>query len=551
LTVLEPFPGTRVIPIGGVGEFGANATVIQTPGATVLVDFGIMFPPNQRQPGVDFYINDPQLLLDQFPELSAVFITHAHEDHIGGVPFLLKHADLEVYATPYAAHILRIAMEGAPQPHVTRVRLNQPVVHGDLSVEYIGMTHSIAEACALCVETPHGRIVHTGDFKVDPLPGDDWPFQSERLGQLGEEGVDLLIMDSTNATKRGFCPPELEIEPYLDRIVAEADGRVLFTTFSSHIPRLRRLIHIARRHGRKIALVGRSFHKHFHAALDTGNLAYQPGAFVELEAALDMPDDEVLFVIAGSQGEAQSSLTRVAGEGVKGLRVHAGDHVVFSSKAIPGNERLIALLASDFERKGATVHTERTAFIHTSGHGFREDLAYMLSLVRPRTVVPIHGEFHQLLEHFHWLKALIDEDQSVMLIEDGDILAMVDGEVDVAGVAATGMTPIDGNQLAPLSPEILRDRKNMMYSGLILISGQIPVRGDKGAFDIAAHGLAESEPGRVIAAIHGALRRLRFSQALTEPQWAEAIFRETKSALRPVFSGRPLIKVTLNGRILV
>ena len=539
---------TRVIPIGGVGEFGANATIIETAETTVLVDYGLMFPPNQRQPGVDFFVNDPELLLEQFPRLSALFVTHAHEDHIGGIGFLLEKRNLPIYTMPYTAKMLARAFTYfKADPEIVETTRNQPVCHGDLSVEFIGVTHSIAQACALAIRTPDGTIVHTGDFKVDPAPPDDWPFQSDRLRELGEQGVDLLIMDSTNAGKQGFCPSERELVPHLEREIGEAKGRILFTTFSSHMPRIKNLKRIARRLGRRIAFLGRGFHRHFSISQDIGYVDHQPDVFATLEEALALPDHKVILVLTGSQAETQSALMRVAGDGLKGVKIRAGDRIIFSSKAIPGNERAIALLSADLERKGAEVITEKTHHVHTSGHGFREDLTYMLMLTQPKTVVPIHGEFSHLLHHFQWLRSLINPRQQSLLVENGDILELKNGETERGPSLPTAMIPIDGTRNIPLENRVVRERKDLMYSGLVLIVIRQVKRGHQ--FEVSTNGMAESFPDEVAAYLEKILAKLSLP-GTTRAEWADEVYFTIKKTVKKVFGLRPVIRVIVEGHIL-
>ena len=543
---------TRVIPLGGVGEFGANATIIQSGETTILIDFGIMFPPDQRQPGVEFYINDPERIKSQFPDLSAIFVTHAHEDHIGGIPFLLGHVDVPIYTMPYTAQCIRNACSHFKNldAKIHTVTLNQPIRHGDLAVEFIGVTHSIAQACALAISTIDGTILHSGDFKVDPLPGDAYPFQSERLAELGNSGVvALLIMDSTNAHKPGFSPGEEQINPVLFEKINEAEGRIFFTTFSSHMPRLKNLELIARKTNRKIALVGRGFRKHFQTSTDTGYIK-PSDVFVNEKTLNKLEDNRVIVVVTGSQGEQQSALVRIGKGEINGLAFKSGDTIIFSSKAIPGNERQIALLASDFERRGLTVITERQAQVHTSGHAYRDDLAYLLSLTRPRAVAPIHGEFHHLLSHHGWLKTLVSEDQTVHLIQDGDIISIDDRESWISGQIETGMIPVDGNQDLPISSQTLKERKDMMYSGMLLLNVSTDEDQPEPFIEAECHGMVQAReniiPERVISALQG----LDLDLMQTDEERCDQIFRQTRRSLKKLMYGRPLIKIVLNGRIV-
>jgi ribonuclease J len=551
MSMLESVEGMRLVPLGGVGEFGANATIVQTRETTILVDCGLMFPPDQRQPGVDYYVNDPERIEESFPDLSAVFLTHGHEDHIGGLGFLLRRMPVHVYTMPYTAALIRrrVQYNDIPPVKIHQVGLNKTVSYGDLEIEFIGVTHSIIQACALSIKSPFGHIIHSGDFKVDPLPGDGFPFQSERLAELGREGVDLLIMDSTNATKTGFCPPEDDIMPELESQIAGASGRVFLTTFSSHIPRVRKLIYAARRLNRKMVLIGRSFQKHFQAAQVSGYLGAEADEVIGLEQARQFSDRELLFIVTGSQAERRSALHMIGSGGFRGLRFQAGDRLIFSSKNIPGNERQIMLFASDLERQGVEVINSRGAPVHTSGHAFRDDLAYLLRLTQPRFVAPIHGEYHQLFSHHQWLRQLIADDQEVLLLEDGDVLDIAEGKVRHVGKIEVGMIPIDGNQNLPLNREILRERKDMMYNGLVLINITIPGGRKASTFEVVVHGMVEPKPGVHARAIREAVSEINYGACRDADVWADEIYRTVKQLMRRAVGGRPLLKVIINGKI--
>jgi len=552
MTIQDPDPSTRVIPIGGVGEFGANATIVQTASTTVLVDFGLMFPPDSSKPGVDFYINDIDLLETHFPKLDAVFLTHGHEDHIGGLSFLLRRFDVPLITLPYTVGIIRKSMSYYKdiKADLRPAELNQPVTIGDIEVEFVGVTHSIIQACALSIKTPGGHLVHTGDFKVDPLPGDNHPFQSKRFAELGEMGVDLLIMDSTNATKTGFCPSDYEIVPNLKDLILNAQGRVFLTTFSSHMPRIKKLKQVARQTGRKIIFIGRSFQKHFQLSLETSYMALKPDLFADVEDVPGIPDDQIIFVVTGSQAEQRSALSRISKTGFKGIRFKAGDLAIFSSKTIPGNERRIGLLTSHLQRDGVKVIVEKGTSVHTSGHGYQEDIAYMLALTKPRIVAPIHGEFHQLLSHHSWLQTLIGEDQRVLFIEDGDVVTLCNGDARCIDTIETRLTPIDGNQNLPIPSRVISERKDMMYSGLLLINAHVRPDDNYSNYEVVSHGVVETSEGACAKVLTGALQALTMAEDATEEAMVTSIRQCLKKTLRRFFVGRPFIKLILNGHIV-
>ncbi len=533
----------QIIPLGGVGAFGANATIFRTESTSILVDFGLMFPPDSRQPGVDYYIIDPDFLLTNFPKLDAICITHGHEDHIGALPFLLARLDVPVFTMPYTADLIRQKCRHL-KPSLKTVSLNKPISIGDIQVEFVGVTHSIIQACALAIHANGSSVIHSGDFKVDALPGDEYPFQWQRFQQLGEDGIDLLIMDSTNAAKPGFCPSDAEIVDTIEDHIRQAKGRVFFTTFSSHMPRLKKLKRIAKAAGRKVVLLGRSFQRHYMASIDAAYLAHDPDTFISMQEAESVPDEQLIYVVTGSQGERSAVLAKLTHDEFQGLRLDQGDTVIFSSKTIPGNERVIALLISDLENKAVHVIAASKYPIHTSGHGYREDMAFLYSLTKARHVIPIHGEFNFLLQHYRWLQELLGSDQRTHLIQTGDVVELKGDQLVINDPYQVPLLPIDGNQDVPLDTKTLRDRKDMMYSGLIVVSAHT---GESINVEIATHGLAEKEPGLLASEMAKTLTRVLSKQRAADPH--AILKRESKKFLKTKFFGRPLIKIIVDGHM--
>lgn len=541
---------TRFIPVGGVGEFGANASILKTSTTTVLIDFGLMFPPDSRKPGVDYYVVNPQKLLAAFPDIQAIFLTHGHEDHIGGLPHLLPHRNLPVFALPYTARLVAEKFhDQAFTPVLQEVELNQAIPFGDIQVTFLGVTHSIQHACSLAIDTPAGRLIHSGDFKVDPLPEDNHPFQSEHFRQWGKKGVDILLMDSTNATKPGFCPSDQALLPHWENIISQAQGRVFFATFSSHMPRVKKIIKLAAKLGRKVAFLGRSLKRHMKIAVETGYLGLRADVMVSFEQAMKIPEDTILFVMTGSQGEPRSATARILRNDYKGLAFNSRDTVIFASKAIPGNERQMALLCSDMERKGITVVTGKDQPVHASGHAYREELAYLLCLTNPKTAIPIHGEFHHLLKHFQWLNQIMDDHGQLLLIEDGDQVVLDSSGTRLEQNIRVELLPIDGNQELPLENSLIRQRKDMMYSGLLIIAWHHQEKSAEPLIQVSTCGMVLADPDESMARITVELQRMDYRQYVNDDLWASTLRKTARSVLRQFFYGRPLIKCIVNGNI--
>ena len=532
---------TQIIPLGGLGQFGANATIIKTRRSTILVDFGLMFPPDKRQPGVDFYINDPQKILDHWPKLEALFITHGHEDHIGGLFYLLKKKNIPVFATAYTGALIASADPMVKKLDLRVVEPLVPVTVGDISVEYIPVTHSIAKAACLFFQTPGGTILHSGDFKLDPMQGDGDSFGVDRLSELAQEGIDLLLMDSTNAGQAGFSGSEAELLDSYRQILQSSPGRVLISTFSSSLPRLINVSRIAKEFNRKVALVGRSFKRHFDAAVKTGYIVPDE-TFVSIEDAMILPSSEVLLFVTGSQGEVNAALTKIAHKTHQEIQLQSSDTVIFASRAIPGNERGIALLRSHLERSGCKVITPAHSKVHVSGHAYREELAFLANLTLPGTVMPIHGEFTMLNQNYNWLKTLGEDRRTILLRSNGDEIVLKQGVCSSGKKWEVELLPVDGNQLVPISNRSLKQRKDLMYSGLVLISG---TRGfGEMRWDVETAGIAEETPGNMKNLVLNHLNKHSQNTA------RDNLKRELKKAIRPHFRGMPVIKIILEGKII-
>jgi ribonuclease J len=457
----------RVIPLGGLGEIGLNLLILEYGDAAIAIDCGVMFPDEQML-GVDVAIPDLTYLRTLDERFKAIFLTHGHEDHIGALPYVLGEFDVPVYGTPLTIGFVRSRLREHELPATLAVYEDEPIRVGPFAIEPFAVTHSIPDSVGLVIRTPVGTVVHTGDFKLDQTPLDGRLPDLGRLAELGAEGVLLMMSDSTNVEHAGLTPSERSVGVHLEQIFREATGRVLVTTFSSHIHRMQQVIDLATRFGRKVGLAGRSLTSHVATARDLGLLRVADGTLVDLAVLRDLPRNEVTLITAGSQAEAASALVRIAMNAHKQVVLTPGDVVVLSSRIIPGNERAISSLVNHLYRRGATVHYGRSAPIHVSGHASQEELKLVLNLVRPRHFVPVHGEYRHLVRHLQLAGEVGVPADGCHLLEDGDVLEILSDGAERAERVPAGRVFVDGKGIGEVGDVVLRDRRHLSEDGLVL-----------------------------------------------------------------------------------
>ena len=461
----------EVVPLGGLGEFGMNMTAFSWGDTTMVVDAGAMFP-GPELPGVDLVV--PDLAYLQGRRVAALVLTHGHEDHIGGVPYVWPLVDGPVYGTPLTLALVEPKLaehEIEPDGRLQAVAAGSRVRVGPFEVEFVQVTHSIPDAVALAIHTPIGTVVHTGDFKVDHTPLDGRHFDLHRFATLGTEGVLALLADSTNIDRPGVTGSELDVLGAFEEIFTSATGLLVVATFSSSLYRMQILVRLAERFNRKVAFVGRGMVQNSEIALRLGHLSMPAGLQIRDSDVPSYPPHQVLCITTGSQGEPRSALSRIAIDDHRHVKLAPGDTVVLSARAIPGNEKAIGRIVNHVTRRGAGVVTEAHRHVHVSGHASEEELKLVLSLVRPRYFVPIHGEYRQLAEHRRVAERVTAGSGRVMdvlLIEDGDVLRFDGRGAALAGKAPTGRVLIDDTRVGEVADEVLRDRRHLAVDGIVL-----------------------------------------------------------------------------------
>jgi ribonuclease J len=461
----------EVVPLGGLGEFGMNMTAISWGDTTVVVDAGAMFP-GPELPGVDLVV--PELTYLQDRRVAALLLTHGHEDHIGGVPYVWPLLDGPVLATPLTLALVEPKLdehEIEPAGRLRAVTAGDRVQVGPFEVEFIQVTHSIPDAVALAIHTPVGTLVHTGDFKVDHTPIDGRHFDLHRFATLGAEGVLVLLADSTNIDRPGVTGSELEVVGAFEELFTSATGLLVVATFSSSLYRMQILVRLAERFNRKIAFVGRGMVQNSEIAMRLGHLTIPAGLQIRDNEVPNHPPGEVLCITTGSQGEPRSALSRIAIDGHRHVKLAPGDTVVLSARAIPGNEKAIGRIINHVTRRGADVVTEATRHVHVSGHASEEELKLVLSLVRPRYFVPVHGEYRHLSAHRRVAEGVTRGTQrpaEVLLAEDGDVIRFGAESAAITGKAPTGRVLIDDTRVGEVADEVLRDRRHLAEDGIVL-----------------------------------------------------------------------------------
>jgi ribonuclease J len=458
----------RVIPLGGLGAIGRNMTVFEYGGKLLVVDCGVLFP-DVDSPGVDVILPDFSSILDRLDDVQAIVLTHGHEDHIGGVPYLLAHKrDIPLVGSQFTLALVEAKLaERRIEPYSLTVSEGQTERLGPFECEFFAVNHSIPDALAVAVKTPAGIVLHTGDFKMDQLPLDGRLTDLAGFARLGAAGVDLLLSDSTNAEIPGFVTPEREIGPVLDSIFAKATGRIIVASFASHVHRVQQVLDAAHAQNRVVAFIGRSMVRNMGIARDLGLLRIPPGLVVGLDEAMELPGDRIVLMSTGSQGEPMSALGRMALGDHRHVTIAAGDTVVLASSLVPGNETAVYRVINQLSRAGAVVVHKDVAKVHVSGHSPAGELLYLLNVVKPRNFMPVHGEWRHLRAHARLaLDAGLPADR-VVLCEDGDVVDLVDGVATVTGHILCRYVYVDGLTIGDIGESLLSERRILSDGGFI------------------------------------------------------------------------------------
>lgn len=460
----------EIIPLGGVGHFGMNMMAMRAGGEAIIIDAGMGFP-EEDLPGVDIVIPDFSFIDEYRDEITAIVLTHGHEDHIGAVPFLLKEINVPVYGTHLTLALLGNKLEEhglSETVQLHSVESRDRVKLGAFEVEWIHVSHSLTSCTAVAITTPVGVVIHSGDFKIDDTPVVGPSIDLERLTEYGDQGVLALLADSTNAERPGRTQSERAVIPAFEKIFEEATGRIVVSCFTSSVHRVQIVLDMARDFGRNVALLGRSMLRNVETADSLRQLDAPDGMFVTPAQARQMDDDRIVLLAAGCQGDPMSAMTKLATDQHKNLSVGEGDLVVLSARNIPGNERAISRLISHCYKRGAQVIDSSIARIHVSGHGSQDDLKILIEATRPKFLVPIHGEYRQLYRHKEWASTLgIVEPGNIVIIENGDVLELDESSAKITAKEFVGRTFIDGTY-GEVQDIVVRDRKHLAYDGIVV-----------------------------------------------------------------------------------
>ena len=541
----------RIIPLGGLGEFGMNCMAIEWGNDILVIDAGLMFPEEELL-GVDIVVPDISYLIENRSKIRAILLTHGHEDHIGGLPWILSALKVPVYGTEFTLAYV----EGKLEEHrllddadLIEMLPGQRFTIGPFSVQPIRVTHSLVDCVALAITTPVGVIVHTGDFKVDLSSPDGKPFDLQAFGELGKQGVLALLQDSTNVDRKGYTPGELAVVPALDNIFSQTKKKLFFSCFSSSIHRIRIAMDLAHKHGRKVAIVGRSIDNSTEIAQDLGYIEPPQGLIIQPGQMRDYPADKLMILISGTQGEPMSALSRAAVNTHKFARIDAGDTVLLSSRIIPGNERPIGRVIDHLERRDAKVIYDdgTNGLIHVSGHGSQDELSLMINLVRPKFFIPIHGDYRHLKRHAE-LAQSIGVVQQTMIAEDGDVLELSPDRIAKAGKVNVGRISIDSGGAASdvVHDLVIKDRRSLSEDGFLMTIIAINKQTGKIERDpeIVTRGLAVDDPRIASEAKAVALRTLQNLSPEERADYSitkEKIRNELKRYVQKATSRRPLI----------
>jgi ribonuclease J len=541
----------EIIPLGGIGEFGMNCMAVRFEDEMLILDAGMGFPEESAY-GVDVSIPNFEFLEEYREHITAIILTHGHEDHLGALPYLLKKFNVPVYCSHFTAGLAESKLEEHDLVENTLIHRVEPrdiVDIGVFSIEFIRVSHSLVDCFSLAIKTPVGTIIHTGDYKVDETPVIGEPIDLRSFRRYGQEGVLALLSDSTNATVPGRTPSERAVIPAFEEIFAEAPGRIIVAAFASSIHRLQIVLDISQQFNRKVCILGRSMIKNVEIADRLGYLDIPDGLMVSFNQAKQLGDNQIVYLVTGSQGEMRAALSQMATQSYKGMTIEEGDTVVLSARIIPGNERTISRMIGFIYKRGANIIEEKRRLVHVSGHASQEDIRIMTEAVRPKFVVPIHGEYRMLFRHKEFVKNHLGyKEENIILIENGDVLELDGERAEVVNKREIGRTFIDESGFEEIRRDTVRERRQMATDGMITLvikldsetgelqtPPEIVARGVQG-LDVG-NGFSDDARRIVTAAITGASRDTIKEESLLK----EHIRVELKRFIQKRTGGRPVI----------
>jgi ribonuclease J len=545
-----PEGGLRVVALGGIGEIGRNMTVFEHAGRLLVVDCGVLFPADDA-PGVDLILPDFRAIEDRLDDIDALVLTHGHEDHIGAVPFLLRQRpDLTVVGSRFTlALVAAKCKEHRLTPHLLEVKEGTRLRHGGWDCEYFAVNHSIPDALAVAIRTPAGLVLHTGDIKLDQLPLDGRLTDLGGFSRLGGEGVDLFLVDSTNADQPGFVISEGEIGPVLDNMFHRADARIIVACFASHVHRVQQVLDAAAAHGRQVCFVGRSMVRNMGLATEMGYLTVPAGLLVELDDASMLPDDRIVYVSTGSQGEPLSALARMASGDHRSVRIKPEDTVILASSLIPGNETAVFAVINGLTRLGARVVHQGTARVHVSGHAPAGELLFLYNAVRPSNVMPVHGEWRHLRANAALAVKTGVPEEAVVLAEDGVVVDLVDGKASITGRVEVGRVYVDGLAVGDIGESTLGDRLVLGEGGFIAITVAVDATTGRPVSRPELSGRGFSDDPKALAAvlplIEDELSRTEAEGITDTHRIAQAVRRVVGKWVGETYRRRPMIGPTV------
>jgi len=541
----------EIIPLGGIGEFGMNCMAVRYEDEMIILDAGMGFP-EESSLGVDVSIPCFDFLEEYRDNITAIILTHGHEDHLGALPYLLKRFNVPVYCSHFTAGLAESKLDehdllGDTLLH--RVEPRDQIDLGQFSIEFIRVSHSLVDCFSLAITTPVGTIIHTGDYKVDETPVIGEPIDLRSFRRYGQEGVLALLSDSTNATVPGRTPSERAVIPAFEEIFAEAGGRIIVAAFASSIHRLQIVLDVAQQFNRKVCVLGRSMQKNVEIADRLGYLDIPDGLMVSLNETKQMRNKEVVFLVTGSQGESRAALSQMATQMYKGITIEEGDTVVLSARIIPGNERVISRMIGFIYKRGANIIEEKRRLVHVSGHASQEDIRIMTEAVRPKFVVPIHGEYRMLFRHKEFVKNHLGyAEENIILIENGDVLELDGERATIVNKKEIGRTFIDESGFEEIRRETVRERRQLANEGMLALV--VTIDGHTGELqgepEIVARGVRGLDPSNgfsedarrvVMSAITGASRDTLADESLLK----EHLRVELKRFIQKRTGGRPVI----------